>query len=183
MKKILVALLALAAVAPLSAEKLADFTGGMGRVSIISSKAEVVALPQTEVVDDAGVASGKALKLMLSEPQEGRKFARCDVVVNLDAGQAAKAKKIAFDLQLGSKKAFGWSVVYLFKEKRRGSIAKSLKPKLFTGGEWQHFDVPVSEMENPKGKAITPDEAAMLVISFFYFAPMEIRIANIEFTE
>ena len=134
MKKVLTALLALAAVSPLAAEKLADFTDGMGRASIIASKAEAVALPQTEVVDDAGVASGKALKVQVAAPVEGRQVARCDVVVKLDAGQAAKAKKIGFDLWLGSKKAFGWSVVYLFKEKRRGAIAKSLKPKLFTGG-------------------------------------------------
>ena len=66
MKKVMIALLALAAVSPLAAEKLADFTDGMGRVSVWSPPREVTAPPKAEVVDDAEVASGKALKTALA---------------------------------------------------------------------------------------------------------------------
>ena len=186
MKKILVALMALAAVAPLAAEKLADFADGMGRVSVCSPMREVVAQPKAEVVDDAGVASGKALKVTTSELAEGRKFSRYDVVVKLDEGQAANAaaKNIAFDVWIGDPKAFGWGGVFFFKAKRgQGHIAKTLKRNVFTTGKWCHFNIPVSELKNPKASVITLDEAGMLVLTFFYYAPVEIRVANIEFAE
>lgn len=187
MKQMMIALLALAAVAPLAAEKLADFTEGMGRVTVCSPAREVVAQPKAEVVDDAGVSSGKALKVMTPALAEGRKFSRYDVVVKLDEGQAAKAaeKNIAFDLWFGDAKAFGWGGVFFFKAKRgQQHIAKPLRRnKDFVVGQWCHFSVPVSELKNPKPSVITLDEAGMLVLSFFYYAPVEIRVANIEFTE
>ena len=112
MKLFSIALLALIAVSPLAAEKLADFTDGMGRVSVWSPPREVVAQPKAEVVDDAGVSSGKALKVMTPKPKEGSKFTRYDVVLKLDEGQAAKAaaKNIAFDVWIGDPKAFGWGI-------------------------------------------------------------------------
>ena len=187
MKQMLIALMVLAAVAPLAAEKLADFTEGMGRVSVWSPPREVVAQPKAEVVDDAGVASGKALKVMTSKPTAGSKFTRYDVVLKLDEGQAAKAaaKNIAFDVWIGDAKAFGWGLVFFFKAKRGAEhIAKTIiTSKTFTAGQWCHFKVPVSELKNSKNTGITLDEAGLLVLTFFYYAPVEIRVANIEFAE
>ena len=187
MKKVMIALLALAAVSPLAAEKLADFTDGMGRVSVWSPPREVTAPPKAEVVDDAEVASGKALKAMTSALTEGRKFTRYDVVVKLDEGQAAKvaAKNIAFDVRIGDEKAFGWGLVFFFKAKRGPEhIAKTIITRgTFTAGKWCHFSVPVSELKNTKNTGITLEEAGTLVLTFFYYAPVEIRVANIEFTE
>lgn len=184
MKRLLISALALAAALPALAGKLADFTDGKGRAGTWSPPREVVAQPDAEVIDDAEVSSGKALKAVTSALQGERRFSRYDVVVKLEPGEAAKAKKIDFDVRIGDPKAFGWGGVFFFKEKRgKEHVARVLRRNDFTVGKWQHFSIPVNELVNTKNTGITADEAGQLVLSFFYYAPVEIRVANIEFIE
>ena len=205
MKKILVALLALAAVAPLAAGTLADFGGekklavvavpsesmygtkveGLDReVTTVASKKYLVEAPEVAVVEDAAAPNGKALRAKISDRKEGVKFARFDVVVKFTAEEAAKIREISFDVKVSDRKAFGWSMLYFAKERRTTDCIKQPIPnsKKFKIGEWQHFAFPVSEFK-PEGKGIAMTDARQFIITFFTQGPLEIGVANIGFAE
>ena len=184
MKKCLVALMALAAVAPLAAGTLADFSEGKGRAFTVASERFFEAPPEVAVVDDAGAPNGKALLAKIGARKETMKFARYDVVVNLTAEEAAKIREISFDAKVSDRKAFGWTMLYFRKTARSSDCIKQPIPngKSFKIGEWQHFSFPVSGFK-PEGKGIEMADARQFVITFFVYSPLEISVANIAYAE
>ena len=183
MKKIFVALMALAAVAPLAAGTLADFSEGMGRVTTSASPKNFVERAEIGIVDDADAPTGKALRAKLSDKKEGVKFARYDVIVRLKPEEAAKIREIAFDVRMSDRKAFGWTVIYFFKKSRTVDCLKRvIANKAFKIGEWQHFSFPIDSL-GKEGQGIEMSEAGQFVITFFTYGPLEISVANITCAE
>lgn len=184
MKKMFVALMALAAVAPLAAGTLADFKDGKGRAFTVAAERFFAAPPEVAVVEDAAAPNGKALLAKLGARKENVKFARYDVVVNLTAEEAAKIREISFDVKVSDRKAFGWSMLYFRKAANGRNCLKQPIPnsKNFKIGEWQHFAFPVSGFKK-EGDGIVMTEARQFVITFFTYSPLEISVANIAFAE
>ena len=184
MKKILVALMALAAVAPLTADILADFSEGKGRVETEALERFFVTPAEFSVVDDEGAPSGKALLAKLSARKEGVKIGRYNVLIKLTAEEAAKIREISFDVKVNAPKGFGWGMVYFQKPGVWVNCLRHPMPAstTFKPGEWRHLTFPASGF-TPEGEGIARTEARRLLISFFVSGPVEISIANIAFAE
>lgn len=181
MRKVVVALLALAAVAPLTAGTLADFSEGMGRV--VTTSRYYTEQPVVSIVEDATAPNGKVLLAKLSGRKEGTKFARYDVVVKYSAEEAEKIREIAFDAKISSRKAFGGGVLYFFKAGRTPDyLGHTLPMAKFREGVWTHVSFPVSSFK-AAGKGLEMSETRQLVITFFTFSPLEVSVANITFAE
>ena len=184
MKKMFVALMALAAVAPLAAGTLADFSDGKGRVSTAAAERFYATPAEIAVVEDATAPNGKALVAKLGALKEGVKFARYDVEVKLTEEEASKIREVSYDVKVGSRKAFGWGMLYFRKP---GVWLHCLRYHIpndqnFKIGEWQHFTVPVSKF-TPEGDGISLSDARQFVITFFIYEPVEIAVANIACAE
>jgi len=180
MKKILVALMALAAVAPLAADILADFSEGKGRVETEALERFFVTPAEFSVVDDEGAP----LLAKLSARKEGVKIGRYNVLIKLTAEEAAKIREISFDVKVNAPKGFGWGMVYFQKPGVWVNCLRHPMPAstTFKPGEWRHLTFPASGF-TPEGEGIARTEARRLLISFFVSGPVEISIANIAFAE
>ena len=184
MKQFLVALMALAAVAPLAAGVLADFAEGKGRASTTALERFFVAPVEVAVVEDAAAPNGKALLAKIPGRKEGVKVGRYDVAITLTAEEAAKIREVSFDIKFNDLKGLGWGMVYFQKPKVWAHCLRHPMPaaKTFKPGEWQHLVFPVSGF-TPEGDGIALTDARRLLISFFVLEPVEISIANIGIAE
>ena len=184
MKKMFVALMALAAVAPLAAGTLADFKEGKGRAATMAPDRFYVAPAEIAVAEDATAPNGKALVAKLSALKEGVKIARYDVTITLTEEEAAKLREVSFDVKVSDRKGLGWSMLYFRKPSVWNRCLRYHIPnnQNFKIGEWQHFTVPASAF-TPEGDGIPLNEARIFVITFFTREPVEIAVANIACAE
>ena len=181
MKKAL--LLALAAAAfPLFAGDLADFSSGLGRVTL-AGKPFFSEPFEPEFIEDAiAPATAKVLKVKLAAPKE--KSARFDVGVPISEEEAAKAKTLSFDVRADKPASVGWISLYFFPRKRvkEHLIAPSGLWRGTKPNEWKHIEVAVEKF-NVMGGEMQITDARQVCLSFFCYGPVELQFANIKLLE
>ena len=140
-----------------------DFTNGRGKVRF-STEGDFVRPVTTEVVDDPGSPSGKALKVVMPPAKDGSRVPRAIVDVPIPE-QLDKLGSLAFSIRTDQPSYIRRSGVYFMDRSiERYNVMYNCVGK--NTDRWQYFEIPFKMMgENAPGRGVSRQNAATIRVS------------------
>ena len=140
-----------------------DFTNGMGKVRF-STEGDFVRPVTTEVVDDPGSPSGKALKVVMPPAKEGSRVPRAIVDVPVPKG-LDKLGSVAFSVRADPAAGVRRSAAYFMNPTTElyNVIYNYMRKDIDT---WQKFEIPFDMMgENAPGRGVSLENVSTIRVS------------------